>query len=43
MVMVISQTQMGAQALNPPKAATVGAFLIFLEIRLIRFRAHSDH
>ena len=32
---------MGAQALNPPKATAVGAFLI-LEIRFIRFRTHSD-
>ena len=40
--MVISHTQKGAQALTPPTAATVGAFLIFSEIQLIRFQAHSD-
>ena len=42
MKMVISHTQMGAQALTPPTATTVGAFLIFSEIQLIRFQAHSD-
>ena len=42
MKMFIPQTQMGAQALTSLKAITVGAFLIFSEIQLIRFQAHSD-